>query len=366
MRRRGFTLVEMVVAMTLTLVVFAITLPFVRTQSRALADNAGRLDADQVARYAQRLIDKELRLAVADPGQPLIVYAGPMGIAFNANLVARDTTDPGALELEPSADSTLSEAWRAAQAGSIPLTSRTYPTTTYTDAAGAPSRNETVMYFLRPDTVTGRSDVYVLYRRVNGRDSTQIVRNLHVPADSAFFRYFTAAGDTLAALALTGPLFWDSTRVASIRAVRIRPSGFFRNAQTGEDVIRPLSWTVMLGNRTNRGRDCGAAPAAPVALAWYPSLNSYPKKVEVAFDGSPDDSTGATDVTHYLVERRRTTDTAWQILGSVPASRRVVYGFVDAKPLLEGQFIYGIRAVDCGGAVSSRLVRPGNASVSLP
>jgi Tfp pilus assembly protein PilW len=51
-RPRGFTVVEIIVAMVLTLAVFAITLPFVRAQTRALGVSAGRLDADQLARYA--------------------------------------------------------------------------------------------------------------------------------------------------------------------------------------------------------------------------------------------------------------------------------------------------------------------------
>lgn len=108
--RRGFSLVEILVAMTLTLAVFAIALPFVRSQSRALGTNAGRLDAEQVARYAQRAIDKELRLVQADPGQSRLVMAGPMAIAFNANVLAPDSTDTEALEVEAGAPAALTES----------------------------------------------------------------------------------------------------------------------------------------------------------------------------------------------------------------------------------------------------------------
>ena len=41
-RRAGFTILEIIVAMALTLAVFAITLPFVRAQTRALGTSAGR------------------------------------------------------------------------------------------------------------------------------------------------------------------------------------------------------------------------------------------------------------------------------------------------------------------------------------
>lgn len=370
MRGRGaFTIIEMVVAMALTMVVFAITLPFVRTQSRALGDNAGRLDADQVARYAQRVIDRDLRLAVADDGQPLIVYAGPMGIAFNANLVARDTVDPGALELDLTADTTLTEAWRVGQAGTIPLTARTYPTETYADAAGTPSRNETVMYFLRPDTIADRNDVYVLYRRVNGRDSTQVVRGIHVPTDSAFFSYYAVTAGALVRVAPSAlPLFWDSTDVRDIRAVGVRSAGFFRNAQTGEDVIRSVFWTVTLENRGPAGRDCGAAPATPPsasAAQFRLTLenNDHPLSVLLEFDPSADDAGTAADVTHYVIERKPDTSAVWRHVATIPARRAAEYFWTDVRPPLSGTVNYGVRAVDCGGLSSGRATR---SSVTLP
>lgn len=368
LRRGGFTLVEMVVAMALTLIVFAITLPFVRVQSRALADNAGRLDAEQVARYAQRVIDKELRVATADVGQPLIVYAGPMGIAFNANLIARDATDPSALELDTSADTTLSEAWRVGLASAIPLTSRSYPTTTYTDAIGAASRNETVMYFLRSDTVTTRNDIYVLYRRVNNRDSVVVVRGLHVPADSSFFTYYTISSGALTPVSSAIlPLYWDSTTAGNIRAVRVRSAGYFRNIETSEEVIRTINWTVMLTNRLATGRDCGAAPAVPPhSSAADFSLtrvnNAYPLRVELDFDASTDDAGASADVTHYVIERRIAAGT-WTSIATVPATRASAYQWTDVRPTLVGTVEYGVRAVDCGGLSSTRATR---SNVSLP
>ena len=274
-RRAGFSLVEMVVAMSLTLVVFAITLPFVRVQSRALGASAGRLDAEQIARYAQRAIDRELRLAQADPGQPLLVYAGPMAIAFTANLLAPDTTDPNALSVQPGAPASLTEAWLVAEAATLPLTSTSYPTEDHTDADGAPSRNETVMYFLHPDTVSDRSDIYVLYRRVNARDSVTLVRGIHVPADSAFFSYFRMQGGSLTRIpAGELPLLWSATDIADIRAVGLRSAGWFRNRQEDEDVIRTVYWRTVLPNFAVAVRDCGAAPANPTNVAHSQPLTS--------------------------------------------------------------------------------------------
>ena len=75
-RRAGFTLVEMMMAILLTVLVFAITVPFFRMQTNALDIGAGRMDALQTARYAQTAIDRQLRLAGGITGQPIIVQAG--------------------------------------------------------------------------------------------------------------------------------------------------------------------------------------------------------------------------------------------------------------------------------------------------
>lgn len=352
--RRGFTLIEIIVAMTLTLAVFAITLPFVRAQTNALGKSAGRLDADQLARYAQRAIDGDLRLATADPGQPLLVYAGAMGIAFNANLLASDTLDPGAADLEPGAATTLTDSWRLADAAAVPLGGgRSYPAQDHLDAGGAISRNETISYFLHPDTVTGRSDIYVLYRRVNARDSVQVVRNLHVPADSAFFAYYRPVAGALTRIASSRlPLWWDSVAVDSIRSVGLRAAGYYRDRTTGAETIRTVQWATVLPNAVARGSaGCGAAPGAPAAITATKSTTSHPFRVRLEWDDSGDDGGGALDVRQYLLEWRIASGT-WRPLASVAATRSGTYRWVHALPLVTGSFEYGVRALDCGASSS--------------
>ncbi len=368
--RRGVTLVEIIVAMTLTLAVFAITLPFVRVQTRALGANAGRLDAEQIARYAQRAIDSELRLADADSGQPLIVYAGPMGISFNVNLLAIDTTDPGALAVNPGADSSATEAWRVADAAPIPLTARNYPPVDYTDADGAPSRKETVSYFLHPDTVTGRSDIYVLYRRVNARDSVQVVRGVHVPGDSAFFSYLQMSGGTLVPIVSSAlPLYWDSSATPTIRAVGLRSAGFFRNQQSGEDVIRTIYWMSVLPNsKTVSTTACATVPAAPTGVARQkiaaidPGGSSTSKYLlRVTWSASSDDASDGT-VRAYAIERR--IGGVWRVVQVVPASADISYRFEESMPLVSGSVLYGVSALTCTGVSSTRATAP--SSVTLP
>ncbi len=351
-QRAGFTLVEILVAMTLTLAVFAITLPFVRAQTQALGASAGRLDADQVARYAQRAIDSDLRLATADPGQPLLVYAGPMGVSFNANLLASDTLDPGAADIEPGAATTLTVSWRLADAAAVPRGGgRAYPTQDYNDASGTVSKNETISFFLHPDTITGRSDIYVLWRRVNARDSVQVVRNLHVPADSAFFSYYRPVAGTLTRIAAARlPLWWDSVAVDSIRSVGIRAAGYYRNRTTGAETIRTVQWTTVLANATTRlSAGCGGAPGAPAALTAVKTTNSRPLRVTLDWDDSGDDGSGALDVRQYVIEWRPSGG-VWRALVSVPATRAASYRWIHALPLVNGTYEYGVRALDCASS----------------
>jgi hypothetical protein len=362
-RRAGFTLVEIVVAMTLTLAVFAITLPFVRAQTRALGASAGRMDADQLARYAQRAIERDLRLATADAGQPLIVYAGPMGISFNANLFAADTLDPNAADVQAGAATTLTESWRLSDAAVLPLTARAYPSQDYFDAEGNVSRNETISYFLRPDTISGRSDIYVLYRRVNARDSVQIVRSIQVDADSGFFSYHRPVSGVLSRVGMARlPFFWDSVAADSITAIGMRATGFYRERTTGKETLRTVYWRTTLVNARTAVEGCGAAPTAPTSVDVDKETGGPgPYRVEITWDRATDDGMNALDVRHYIIERQLGAG-PWVTLGTVPATGAATYAWSHGDPGT-GTYTYGVRAVDCGGTPS---IRDTDAAVTLP
>lgn len=361
----GFTVVEIIVAMTLTLAVFAITLPFVRAQTRALGVSAGRMDAEQLARYAQRAIDADLRRTSADAGQPLLVYAGPRGISFTANLLSRDTLDPSAAELSAGAATTLTESWRLSDAAAIPLTARNFPTRDYTGPDSGISHNETISYYLTSDTTTGRSDIYVLYRRVNARPAVEIVRNLQVPADSAFFSYYRPVGGVSTRVAAGRlPLYWDSLAVDSIRSVGLRAAGYYRDRTTGAETIRTLQWATLLPNAASRlAVTCGAAPTAASSVSGTEVSTSGVYRVNVLWNRSTDDGIGANDVRHYVVLRRESSSSGpWTTLATVVASGATTYAWRHELPG-NGSYTYAVRAVDCGGLYS---VQANSASVTFP
>ena len=83
--RAGFSMIEMIFAVSITVLVFSIAIPFFRAQTRAMDAGAGKLDAFQSARYAVARIESDLRFAGGEAGATVIVQAAPFAIAFNAN-----------------------------------------------------------------------------------------------------------------------------------------------------------------------------------------------------------------------------------------------------------------------------------------
>ena len=87
------------------------------------------------------------------------------------------------------------------------------------------------------------------------------------------------------------------------------------------------------------------------------------KWVEIEWDDSDDDASGAGDVDYYLLEKKRTAASAWTSMASVPATRSASYRWSEMNPVDTGSFDFGVRAVDCGGAISSRATK---SAVTLP
>jgi prepilin-type N-terminal cleavage/methylation domain-containing protein len=352
--RRGFTLIEMLVAMTLTMLIFAITIPFFRAQAKAVGSGAGRLDVIQNAKYAQGVIDKELRLAGGVFGQPTIVQAAPLSITFNANVYAQSTADPNAAYINAALDTLTTESFQLGLARALATSVKNYPTATYTDSNAARSGAETITYWLAADASSGRNDIYALYRRVNAKDSTLITSNLWIPSDTGyFFRYYrvAASGEVSQIAQNTLPLYWDdATRtIDSIGVVEMRVAGWAYIARDNEHVFRTVYGKTHLSNvGLLTARSCGAAPAAVTALTVAQSpVSGSPNSVRVSWTASTDDGAGASDVQSYSVARRASAGSTWYPVGNFPARGGGSYQF-DDYALKAGTWVYGVRAMDCG------------------
>jgi type II secretory pathway pseudopilin PulG len=372
-RRSGFSLVEMIFAVSITVLVFSIAVPFFRAQTRAMDAGAGRLDAFQSARYAVWRIEADLRTAGGDIGQPVIVQAAPFAIAFNSNRQGRtSTTDPNASYWDATLDTLTANAWMVSRAGTLRTSSKVYPPRTYTDPNGAAGKAETIQYYLLPDTAGGSAGLYVLYRKVNDRDSTLVTRNLYVSSDSSFFfRYYRiGAGGTTTALANAAlPVYWDDSlaRADSITGVQVRATGRYWDARTRVSVYRHLHVTVKLRNAMQLlPLRCGAVPPTPDTLGVAVETAPAGAKLAVRLGWSAvaGDSTSPRDVRQYVVYRRLSGAATWTPIGSTPSRGANAYQYRDfALPMTPGTYEYGLAARDCASLGS---VRTGTATVTFP
>ena len=199
--RRGFTLIEIIISLTLLMIITGAAVSFLRKQTGLVTRETSRMDAMQNAQFAGNQIERELREAgagVAD-AQPMIVQLDSEAITFNANMVSIDTGDVRAVYQLTDADTNGTRAMLKSERMSLPNSSPAvgYPDTTYTAATGIESGAETISYFLRPDSTTTRTNDYLLFRRLNARPATLIARGIvRDPRDTIpFFTYYKS--DTL-------------------------------------------------------------------------------------------------------------------------------------------------------------------------
>ncbi len=351
---------ETVVSMTLMLVVVASVAAVYRTQIRAIDSASGRFEAMQNLRFVQNMIDRELRLAGGSGGQPIIVMAHPMALAFNVDLVTRRAGDKSAVYYNPDADSLATESFDPARARALPLVTKVYPGQAYTDVGGNRSTSETVTYFLRRDASAARNDIYTVFRRVNDRDSTVVARNIEVPGDTTyFFRYWrTDATGNLSQVPFASlPLYWDdASRLAdSIRVVDLRVNTYYRDAARNLDVLRSTTTSTKLLNAGLLGQStCGSAPlpARNAAAAVQVDAGGAPTFVHITWDASLEETAGEKDVAMYLVQRRPFAGTVWETLSNAPASGSASYAFDDHN-LATGTWVYAVVAQDCSPANSA-------------
>ena len=260
----------------------------------------------------------------------------------------------------------------ASKAATLRTSSKSYPPTTYLDQNGAATKAETIQYYLLPDTSAGSSNLYVLYRKVNDRDSTLITRNLLVPSDSNFFfqYYKTGAAGTTTAIANSSlPIYWDDSlsRDDSISGVQLRATGEYWDSQQHQKVTRDLYVTVKLRNAFRLlPLSCGAAPPTPDSLGVTVETAPAGQKLDVRLDWSAvaGDSTAPRDVRQYIVYRKLNAAATWTVIGSKPARGAGTYRYLDfALPVTAGTYQYGLVARDCSRMSA---LRTGTATVTFP
>ena len=371
--RQGFTILEMLVSMTLLLVIVGLTIPFFRSQAKSLDRNAGRLDAQQNARFGVNAIDRELRVAglgVVD-AQPMIVYAGDRVLAFNADLATSTPNDGSAVYYNPDLPDNVLTSIGKTDRRQLPGTTFWYPDTTYKQGgAGATSAAETIIFWVAPDTTGGNTNAnnFALWRQVNTAPPSMLAAGIRLNPGEAVFRYVKAdsVGRPVNVLASALPFYHSapihgmpsgtkpdtgvSARTDSLRAVRIQLVGVFKDPR-GNEVLDTVETTVRIMNAgLNRYTTCGEKPffgGAPTAVRIL--LPSGASAVRISWNIATDEIGGEKDVERYAVYRRRNGlgNFADEPIAIIPADGRATYSITDTDVLPTDSWQYGVDAQDC-------------------
>ncbi len=318
--RRGFTLAELVLGLTLTVLVFASAVPFFKVQTRSVTADMGRADALLTARYAQNTLDREVRnigigtegmlLAMGIPRvQPKIVQAAEFAVTFNSNLVTTDTGDVAAVHYDPNVAISLTDAITTSGSVTLPLSAVSYPDYTYRKTNGALSGAETVSLWASLDssTTTIPNDL-VMFRRVNDGPIVVVTRGIELPSGQPLFRYTRI--DTLGAQVVLPtaslPMYWTNPVSDSIRTVEVTVRSVYHDWNLAGDTTSykraVQSKTRMMNMGLVGRRTCGDVPLDPGGVnAVYSNLGTA--KVTVTWTPSIDENTGEKDVERYVIYR---------------------------------------------------------------
>ena len=378
-RRHGFTMVEMVVSMTILLAVSAVSMSVLKSQTRIMRNQGGRVDAEQNAVFAMSTLERELRMAGAGVvnAQPVLVAAGDSALTFNANLVSPTLGDVSAVNDDPDADPSAVSVLRKGNQFVLPGTTFTYPESTYMQAAGVESGAETISYWLAHDSTSSHSNEFILWRRANNTTAQVVARGIvHTSADTVF-QYFKAdtSGNVTTVSMASLPLIHAATVhgstadtgkfavIDSIRTVRVQFTTVYHDPRNG-DVTRHVSSTIRILNAgLIKSSTCGDPPVGVTPTATASAVGATTPSITVTWPASLDEHSGQKSVQSYSLYRRLPTDSVFtDAFLTIPAGL-TTYSYTDFNVNHGDSWRYGVAATDCSPASSPMGT---TASVSIP
>jgi prepilin-type N-terminal cleavage/methylation domain-containing protein len=374
--RAGFTLLEIMISVTILLLLFAMAVPLFRSQVQAMGSTVGRSDAQQNVRFAISTIERQIRVAGAGVSdqQPLLVQAHPFAVTFNADYAARDTAAEGgafgAVYFDPDLPIGSTMSMTPARQVTLPLSTTMWPAVAYYRGGGPPSAAETISFWVAPDNSPGSNGRHALFRRINAMPIDTLARGIVLDSVTPPFTYQIVGSSGIA----------QDVPIASLPAVHVAVHG--STADTGSsaltDQIRFLkvhlkgSFIERDGTRSERVADasvrllnagllnhatCGEAPVFGQSV----SATISGGRVLLAWNRAIDESGGEKDVERYVIYRRPALGAFADPLAAIPGGLSA-YSFTDTQ-VTSGQWIYGVAAEDCGGqfsplSLSGRVVVP--------
>lgn len=369
--RPAFTLIEIIIALTLLSIIGAAAVTFLVKQTRAVMVIAGRLDAQQNVSFAMDAISHDLRVAGVGLGnrQPMMLEANAYAVTFNADLVTTDTASvTTATYYDPSIPESLTVALKPADKITYPLGALTYPDSTYLQSTGLLSNAETISYYFTLDSTSAVANEYLLLRRVNSGAPTMLARALVFPGGAPGFRYFIPGAALNSRVELTSPtlpLYYKvgsvgpDSMLAKISEMRVQLDAMYVDPVEG-DVYRSASENVPLLNAgLAHAQGCISPPLAPATLtqtAW-PTGDS----VGVQWPASGDENGGKRDVKSYSVYRQVAASGVWNTpIYTTAAAGSATYAFQDKAVPLGQSYAYAVVARDCSPSLSALTVGGGS------
>ncbi|HVB32155.1 MAG TPA: prepilin-type N-terminal cleavage/methylation domain-containing protein [Gemmatimonadaceae bacterium] len=363
--RRGFTLVEVIVAMMLLMVIMATTVQTFRKSSNLLGAQGGRLEAQQNARFAVTTLDRDLRVAGVGTvaGQPLLVEADTTAIVFNVDLISRTLGDVGAVYVDTNADSNSVSAMKSVNKLLLPGMSVFYPNSTYVQPSGTVSGAETIAYYLGKDTTSSYSNQYNLYRRVNATAPQIIARGIQYTAGDTVFQFFKedTTGKLTAIPMSSLPLYHKATihgaisdtgkfaLVDSVTMVKLKLVAVYHDPKQPTSIVtRTIRSTLRILNAgLVNATTCGNPPLGVTVSYTTSTAGASTPFITLTWPASGDDGGGEKDVESYAIYRRPPgIPTFNQPVASVPAGS-ATYSWTDNNVASGDNWVYGVSAQDC-------------------
>lgn len=370
-QRGGFTLLESLVALTLLGVIIVSTLAALDRQVKLFSSGASQMDAIQNGRFAMTALEKDLPTTGTNvaPGQPFLVYADTHVVVFNADYLSNINNDPSAVYIDTAAADEYSTAVTRARRFTIPRTLVQYPDSNYR-VGGSNSRAETIIFYFEPDTLTARTDDYLLIRKVNDQAGDLLARGVLRQPGLPFFQYqrrvTPLSGNPYLQLMSATNLPLRHTRavhgaaddtaqyavIDNLRAVVVNyavsdlgPGGAERRYNISRTITLPNAGTA---SRSTCGDEPILGAVAFTATATGPAGGRF---VRLSWNRAMDESSGERDVINYVLFRQTAAGPVSDPFLSIPAGQATyVYDDLDVKTGVT--YWYAIAAQDCTPALS--------------
>lgn len=353
-RDRGFTMVELLITLTIFAAVLGSMISFFVSQARGsrLADS--RIEAVQRARFASEMLRREIGLAGSGipNAQPMVVYAGPSDIVFSVDLATNVSGDRVAVYYLP--DAPLTET-RGPDSASMTLpNSQIFPEVWYGES-GMPGPAETIRFSF----VDEGGSRYALVRSVNGLDPDTLLRGLMKVSGQEFFRYEVMEPATGLRDVGSGPIYHsaaihgspaDTLPSALADSVKLIHTNFkiaVRGRKAGEEIEHRFTTSISLKNAgLIQNASCGEPPTLGVTPTAVPLAD--PPRVRITWDPATDERSGEEDVFQYTLYRRKLTETLARPIASIPPDADVAqYTYIDTDVEPLTSYVYLLGATDC-------------------